>query len=105
MAVNLTDARRRWLAELYQANSAAVFNQCRHLLGSREDAADATQEVFLRAAASLTEAPDSPHARASLTTVTRNYYIDLLRRRERFGSPLTTLSATAASARRPAETV
>ncbi|TMB60154.1 MAG: sigma-70 family RNA polymerase sigma factor [Chloroflexi bacterium] len=105
MAVNLTDARRRWLAELYQANSAAVFNQSRRLLGSREDAADATQEVFLRAAASLTEAPDSPQARAWLTTVTRNYCIDLLRRRERFGSALTTLGATAGSAGDPVETV
>jgi len=105
VAVNLTDARRRWLAELYQANSAAVFNQCRHLLGSREDAADATQEVFLRAASSLTEAPDSPQARAWLTTVTRNYCIDLLRRRERFGSALTTLGATAGSAGDPVETV
>ena len=105
MAVNLTDARRRWLAELYQANSVAVFNQCRRLLGSREDAADATQEVFLRAAASLTEAPDSPQARAWLTTVTRNYCIDLLRRRERFGSALTTLAATAGSAGDPVETV
>ena len=95
VTVNLTDARRRWLAELYQLDSAAVFNQCRRLLGSREDAADATQEVFLRAAASLTEAPDSPQARAWLTKVARNHCIDLLRRRERFTSALTTLAATA----------
>ena len=105
MTVNLTDARRRWLAELYQANSAAVLNQCRRLLGSREDAADATQEVFLRAAASLTEAPDSPQARAWLTTVARNYCIDLLRRRERFGVAVTTLAATADSAVGSVETV
>lgn len=105
MTVNLTDARRRWLSELYQANSAAVFNQCRRPLGSREDAADATHEVFLRAAASLTEAPDSPQARAWLTTVARNYCIDLLRRRERFGSALTTLAATAGPAGGSVETV
>jgi len=92
---NLTDTRRRWLSELYEANSTAVFNLCRRLLNSREDAADATHEVFLRAAASLSEAPNSPQARAWLMTVARNHSIDLLRRRERFGSALTTLAATA----------
>ncbi len=95
MTLNLSDARRRWLSELYEANSAAIFNLCRRLLNSREDAADATHEVFLRAAASLSEPPSSPHARGWLTTVARNYCIDLLRRRERFGSALITLAATA----------
>jgi RNA polymerase sigma factor (sigma-70 family) len=92
---NLTDARRRWLSELYESNSVAVFSQCQRLLNSREDAADATHEVFLRAAASLSEAPDSPQARAWLIKVARNYSIDVLRRRERFGSAMTTLGATA----------
>ena len=95
MTLNLDDARRRWLSELYEANSAAIFNLCRRLLNSREDAADATHEVFLRAAASLFEAPGSPQARGWLTRVARNYCIDLLRRRERFGSALITLAATA----------
>ncbi len=95
MTLNLSDARRRWLSELYEANSAAIFNLCRRLLDSREDAADAMHEVFLRAAASLFEPPRSPQARGWLTTVARNYCIDLLRRRERFGSALITLAATA----------
>ena len=95
MTLNLSDARRRWLSELYEAYSAAIFNLCRRLLNSREDAADATHEVFLRAAASLSEPPSSPQARGWLTTVARNYCIDLLRRRERFGSALITLAATA----------
>ena len=95
MTLNLDDARRRWLSELYEANSAAIFNLCRRLLNSREDAADAMHEVFLRAAASLFEPPRSPRARGWLTTVARNYCIDLLRRRERFGSALITLAATA----------
>jgi len=95
VTLNLSDARRRWLSELYEANSAPVFNLCRRLLDSREDAADATHEVFLRAAASLFEPPRSLQARGWLTTVARNYCIDLLRRRERFGSALTTLAATA----------
>ncbi len=94
MTLNLNDARRRWLSELYEANSAVVFNLCRRLLNSREDAADATHEVFLRAAASLSGPPRSAQTRGWLTTVARNYCIDLLRRRERFGSALTTLAAT-----------
>ncbi|TMF97855.1 MAG: sigma-70 family RNA polymerase sigma factor, partial [Chloroflexi bacterium] len=72
-----------------------IFNLCRRLLNSREDAADAMHEVFLRAAASLFEPPRSPQARGWLTRVARNYCIDLLRRRERFGSALITLAATA----------
>jgi RNA polymerase sigma-70 factor (ECF subfamily) len=95
VTLNLDDARRRWLSELYEANSVAIFNLCRRLLNSREDAADAMHEVFLRAAASLFEPPRSPQARGWLTRVARNYCIDLLRRRERFGSALITLAATA----------
>ena len=105
MPASLTDARRQWLSTLYEANFAAVFKQCRRLLGSQEDAADAAQEVFLRAAASLTEAPDSEQARAWLNKVARNYCIDLLRRRERFGSALTTLGATADPPGEPVQTV
>ena len=95
MTLNLTDTRRRWLSELYEANSDAVFNLCRRLLNSREDAADATHEVFLRAAASLDEPPDSPQARGWLITVARNHSIDIIRRRERFVTAMVTLAATA----------
>jgi RNA polymerase sigma factor (sigma-70 family) len=67
--------------------------------------ADATHEVFLRAANSLSEAPDSAQARAWLTKVARNYAIDLLRRRDRFGSAMTTLAATADAADESTDTV
>jgi RNA polymerase sigma factor (sigma-70 family) len=83
----------------------AVFNLCRRLLNSREDAADATHEVFLRAFASLSEPPTSQQARAWLMTAARNHSIDLLRRRQRFGSALTTLAATADSGVDSVETV
>jgi RNA polymerase sigma-70 factor, ECF subfamily len=95
VTLNLTDTRRRWLSELYEANSDAVFNLCRRLLNSREDAADATHEVFLRAAASLDEPPNSPQARGWLMTVARNHSIDIIRRRERLGTAMITLAATA----------
>ena len=95
VTLNLTDTRRRWLSELYEANSAAVFNLNRRLLNSRDDAADATHEVFLRAAASLDEPPNSPQARGWLLTVARNHAIDIIRRRERLGTAMVTLAATA----------
>lgn len=95
MTVDVSEVRRDWLTELYQANSAAVFSQCRRLLKSPEDAADATQEIFLRAATSLSEDIRGPQARAWLHTVARNYCIDLIRRRERLGTAVTTLAATA----------
>jgi len=95
VTLNLTEARRQWLSELYEANSAAVFRLCRRFLHSPEDAADASHEVFLRAAASLSEPPTSPQARGWLIRVARNYCIDLVRRRERFGLAMTVLAATA----------
>lgn len=105
MTANLDDARRQWLAELYTAHAGAVFGQCRRLLNSPEDAADATQEVFIRAAASLTEPPSSSEASRWLNTVARNYCIDLLRRRERYGSALVTLAASPAAVGETVETV
>ena len=95
MTVDVSEARQQWLSELYKANSAAVFYQCRRLLKSPEDAADATQEIFLRAATSLSQDLGAPQARAWLNTVARNYCIDLIRRRERLGVAVTTLAATA----------
>lgn len=95
MSVEVDDARRQWLSELYAVNSAAVFNQCRRMLRDPEEAADATQEIFLRAATSLSENVRGAEAGAWLNTVARNYCIDLIRRRKRLGSVVTTLAATA----------
>lgn len=105
MTVEVDDGRRRWLAELYHVNSAAVFKQCRRLLKDPDDAADATQEIFLRAATSLSEDVAASQAGAWLNTVARNYCIDLIRRRKRFGSALTTLGATAVAPVESVETV
>jgi RNA polymerase sigma-70 factor, ECF subfamily len=94
VTANLDEARRQWLSELYEAHAGSVFAQCQRLLNSAEDAADATQEVFIRAASSLSEPANSSEASRWLTTVARNYCIDVIRRRERFGSALVTLAAT-----------
>jgi RNA polymerase sigma-70 factor (ECF subfamily) len=91
--VALDEERTVWLTTLYQANVRMVFTTCRRLLHNPEDAADATHEVFLRAAASLHTPPDGKDARAWLTTVARNHCLDILRRRRRYQSALTTLGA------------
>lgn len=90
----LDHERAAWLTTLYEANARMVFNTCRRLLRNPEDAADATHEVFLRAAVSLHAAPDSKDARAWLTTVARNHSLDVLRRKQRFQSAITTLGAS-----------
>lgn len=85
--------RTAWLTTLYEANVGTVLKTCRRLLHDPDDAADAAHEVFLRAVTSLHAAPHSKDAAAWLTTVAKNYCLDILRRRRRFRSALTTLGA------------
>ena len=77
--------------ELYQANRAAVLRVCSSILRNADDAADATQEVFVIALESLDPAAKNGAARAWLLTVARNHCLDLLRRRKRLGKALVTL--------------
>ena len=77
--------------ELYQAHRAAVLRVCSSILRNADDAADATQEVFLIALESLDPGAKNGTARAWLLTVARNHCLDLLRRRKRLGKALTTL--------------
>ncbi len=77
--------------ELYQANHALVLRACSRILRNPDDAADATQEVFLIALESLDPTAKSGAARAWLLTVARNHCLDLLRRRKRLGKALVTL--------------
>src|SRR4029077_16406551 len=74
-----------------KAHRAAVLRLCSSILRNADDAADATQEVFLIALESLDPAPKNGTARAWLLTVARNHCLDLLRRRKRLGKALTTL--------------
>ena len=83
--------RDRMIAELYQANRAAVLKVCSSILRNADDAADATQEVFLIALESLDPTAKSGPARAWLLTTARNLCLDLLRRRKRLGKALVTL--------------
>jgi RNA polymerase sigma-70 factor (ECF subfamily) len=77
--------------ELYQANRTAVLRVCSRILRNADDAADATQEVFVIALESLDPTAKPGAARAWLLTVARNLCLDLLRRRKRLGKALVTL--------------
>jgi RNA polymerase sigma-70 factor (ECF subfamily) len=69
--------------EFYRRFSRRVFGLCLHVLGAREDAEDATAEVFLRVRAALSRYDGSLPLGAWLTRVTTNHCLDRLRRRRR----------------------
>ena len=79
----LSEAHRQSLEELYSAHFSAVLRHCQRLLGNPDDAADAAQEVFLRAIQSAPRDRASGEMRPWLLLVARNYCLDLLRRRKR----------------------
>jgi len=69
--------------ELYRRFSRRVFGLCFHLLGSREDAEDATSEVFLRVRESFGRYDPSFAFGAWATSIATNHCLDRLRRRSR----------------------
>ncbi len=69
--------------ELYRCSSRRAFGLCLHLLGTREDAEDATAEVFMRLRAALASYDDSRPFRPWLTGVVVKHCLDRLRRRRR----------------------
>ena len=66
-------------ARLYETYGGAVFATCMAMLRNREDAADATHEVFAKAF-SLVE--DMRHPCAWLQVAARHHCADLVRRRQ-----------------------
>jgi RNA polymerase sigma factor (sigma-70 family) len=88
----LSDEQQRLLADLYRENASAIYFVCNFLLRKPEDAADATQEVFLSAVESLRERATAKHARAWLLTAAQNYCLEVLRGHQR----LETIEANAA---------
>jgi RNA polymerase sigma factor (sigma-70 family) len=80
---SLSDEQQRWLTDLYRKNASAVDAVCRSVLRNSDDAADATQEVFLRAIDALKEASSAESARSWLLTVARSYSLDVLHSRQR----------------------
>lgn len=76
---------REAFGELYRCFSRRVLGLCLHLLGSREDAEDATSEVFLRVRAALARYDRTLPFAAWLTSIATNHCLDRLRRRRRDG--------------------
>lgn len=67
--------------EIVRAHEAAVYRLALRQLGSREDAEDAAQEVFLKAYTSLKSFRGESRLSVWLYRITNNVCIDLLRRR------------------------
>jgi RNA polymerase sigma factor (sigma-70 family) len=71
-------------AVLYERHESRAFNLCYRILGSRDDAADATQEAFVGVLRRLPQLADRDLAFGSyLLTSARNACYDLIERRRR----------------------
>jgi RNA polymerase sigma-70 factor (ECF subfamily) len=81
IAFNIPGCEGEAFASLYREFHPRVLGICRYLLGSRDEAEDASSEVFLRLPKALRSYDrDLPFARW-LSTVAGRYCLDLLRRR------------------------
>jgi RNA polymerase sigma factor (sigma-70 family) len=67
--------------ELYKQHAAAIYRFCRRTLRTREDAEDATMEIFVKVREKLGQYDESRPFRAWLYTVAANHCWDTLRRR------------------------
>ena len=71
------------LGEIYRLYARRVFGLCRYMLDSRENAEDATSEVFLKLQRSIESYNGSIPFPKWLLRVAGNHCIDALRRRKR----------------------
>jgi len=69
--------------ELYRRFSRRVLGLCLHVLGSREEAEDATSEVFLRVRGALGRYDPSFPFGAWLSSIASHHCVDRLRRQRR----------------------
>jgi RNA polymerase sigma factor (sigma-70 family) len=67
--------------ELYREYAPAIFRFCRRAMPTREDAEDATMDIFVKVRQKLSQYDASRPFRAWLYTVAANHCWDLLRRR------------------------
>ncbi len=68
-------------AEIYREHAPAIFRFCRRAMPSREDAEDATSEVFIKVRGKLEQYDASRPFHAWLYRVAANHCWDMLRRR------------------------
>jgi RNA polymerase sigma-70 factor (ECF subfamily) len=71
------------LSQLYEQFRRPIYSYAYRLLDNQEDAADVTQEVFLRACIAWESLRDHDHLGVWLHHVATNLCVDLLRRRKR----------------------
>lgn len=75
------DGDRAAFAQLMHRYAGAVYNLAYRMLGSAEDAEDASQEIFLRAYTRLSSFDRTRRFSTWLLSIGSNYCIDRLRRR------------------------
>jgi RNA polymerase sigma-70 factor (ECF subfamily) len=68
--------------ELYRQYAPAIFRFCRRAMPTREDAEDATMDIFIKVHQKLSQYDSSRSFSAWLYTVAANHCWDLLRRRK-----------------------
>ncbi len=91
------------IGELYRRFSWRVLGLCLHLLGKREDAEDATSEVFMKLRTALGRYDESLPFRPWLTAVAARHCLDRLRRRRREMRLFETEAEEPAPAAKPGE--
>ncbi|HVA95111.1 MAG TPA: RNA polymerase sigma factor [Candidatus Dormibacteraeota bacterium] len=68
--------------ELYRLHAPAIFRFCRRVMPTREDAEDATMDIFIKVRQKLSQYDSSRPFSAWLYAVAANHCWDLLRRRK-----------------------
>jgi len=68
--------------ELYREHAPAIFRFCRRAMPTREDAEDATMDIFIKVRQKLSQYDSTRPFSAWLYTVAANHCWDLLRRRK-----------------------
>ena len=71
----------RGFETIYDRHHGALLAFCRHMLGSREEAEDALQQVFVSAHRHLAEGRERVHLRPWLYAIARNRCVSILRAR------------------------
>lgn len=80
-AVSRPDSRH--IAQLFERHGPRVYRRALRLLGSPEDAEEATQEIFLRVFRSVGEFREQSQLTTWLYQITTNYCLNLIRDRSR----------------------
>lgn len=81
LATRMLDGDHEAYGELYAEFHPRLLGLCQYLLGSPDDAEDASNEVFVRLPAALRSYDASMPFSRWLTSVAGHYCVDLLRRR------------------------